>query len=77
MTLVLRMTATAVDQVANGDEQQESIKLLASIGADGQNSDWSKWTPSGQLAFTVTNPDALGQLEAGREYNVTITPVDA
>lgn len=38
------------------------------------NESFSKWTPSGALNLTITNPDAQGFFVAGMEYDVVITP---
>lgn len=35
------------------------------------NGDWSKWTPSGDLAITITNPAAVEQFEVGEVYSLT------
>ena len=35
------------------------------------NGDWSKYTPSGDLSITVTNPSAIEQFEIGEVYELT------
>ena len=35
------------------------------------NGDWSKWTPSGDLSITITNPSAIKQFEIGEVYLLT------
>lgn len=40
------------------------VKLRASNQSDGDNIDWSKYTPSGDLSLTVTNPTAWPQIDA-------------
>ena len=52
------------------------IKLSAAFGTylkglpEG-NGDWSKYTPSGELAITITNPAAIEQFEIGEVYSLT------
>lgn len=41
------------------------------IGPEGGNSDWSKYTPSGDLSITITNPAAIEQFEIGAVYSLT------
>jgi len=53
--------------------RMEAYSLHAVFGE--ANKPWSKFTPSGRLDFTVTNPDAE-RLEVGREYFVTLEPAD-
>lgn len=52
------------------------VKLAAAFGTylkglpEG-NGDWSKYTPSGKLAMTITNPAAAEQFEIGEVYELT------
>ena len=56
------------------------IKLAAAFGTylrglpEG-NGDWSKYTPSGELAMTVTNAAAVEQFEIGGVYRLTFDKV--
>ncbi|MCC6479988.1 MAG: hypothetical protein IT552_12360 [Sphingomonadaceae bacterium] len=58
-----------------GDVNVE-IKMGAAFGTylkglpEG-NSDWSKWTPSGDLSITITNPAAIEQFAIGEVYSLT------
>lgn len=68
MALQLKMRLQSVTAQLVG-EHQISYSLTAVSG--DENKPWSKYTPAGQLQFTVTNPDAQ-ELEAG-DYLVTLT----
>lgn len=37
---------------------------------DDANKEWSKWTPSGEVVMTITNPAAYQQFEIGKAYYV-------
>lgn len=56
------------------------IKLSAAFGTylrklpEG-NGDWSKYTPTGELAMTVTNQAAIDQFEIGGVYRLTFDKV--
>lgn len=63
---ILHMSAYAPGEVC------AEIKL-APVN-DGENVDWSKWTPSGEIAMTITNPDAIEKFELGGQYFVDFTP---
>lgn len=39
------------------------------------NEEWSKWTPSGEVKMTITNPAAVEQFVVGEDYFVDFTPV--
>lgn len=80
MSLRLKMQVQSVSSQLQhtgvvGDEgtRMEHINLTAvtSEGA-GENAAWSKWTPSGQLQFLVTNPDAQGKLAKDDIVYVTL-----
>ena len=58
---------------ADGSIAEERIILTAVLGPE--NEPWSKYTPSGQLGFTLTNPSAFGKLKADAEYFIDIIPV--
>ena len=44
---------------------------------DKENESWSKYTPSGQVVMTVTNPSAVDAFELGEFYYVDFIKADA
>ncbi|RUV98337.1 hypothetical protein EOA88_00420 [Mesorhizobium sp. M5C.F.Ca.IN.020.14.1.1] len=60
----------------NPGEVNAEIKMAAAFGTylrglpEG-NKDWSKWTPSGELSITITNPAAIEQFEIGEVYGLS------
>lgn len=54
----------------------EVVRLNCVYTKDGANAQWSKWTPSGSLTLSISNPDAMGTLKPGF-YKITITPCGA
>ena len=67
-----------INHRATGQPEQVNVevKLSAAFGSylnglpEG-NSDWSKWTPAGELSMTITNPAAVDQFEIGSVYRLT------
>jgi hypothetical protein len=57
------------------DTPGQRISMSAVADDSGANREWSKATPMGKLIFVVNNPSAMGQIEVGREYYVTVEPV--
>jgi len=54
------------------------IRLQPVYGSDENdkaNKEWSRWTPSGELQMTVTNPDAFNQFKLGVCYYVDLNEV--
>lgn len=45
-------------------------------GDDEVNKQWSKWTPSGQLQLTITNPEIFPMLRNGRTFMVTFAAAE-
>lgn len=74
MNLRAKMKLVSVCRDAGG----RSIKLAASNQTDGDNKDWSKWTPGGSIELYVSNENAFGQAdnaEIGQHFWVDITPI--
>jgi len=63
-------------------EEQNGVDIVhlmfqASYGEGLDNKDWSKWTPSGNLQMSITNPGAFEWFQAGVEYYLDFTAVEA
>lgn len=78
--LRLKMVVNTVKRSADqsGDTQAEEITLSAvySDKEGSANKQWSKWTPCGQMGFTVNNPAAFGKVLPGQFYYVDLIPTD-
>jgi len=48
--------------------------VFGSYGDGKENESWSKYTPSGKLEMSVTNPGAIEQFEIGKAYYLDFTP---
>lgn len=66
--------AVVEDNDHGGNKIQEQVSLCPVINDSEDNKNWSKWTPSGSLSMTITNPDAWGAFEVNKEYFVDFTP---
>ena len=66
------VTRSGGDEDAAGKRMfQETVKLSAvSYGDNDENKSYSLWTPNATVEMTITNPDAHGAFEPGREYYV-------
>lgn len=49
-------------------DDTETIGLMPVIGNNGENAQWSKFTPNGNLEMVISNPAAQGLIQPGREY---------
>jgi len=61
--------------VATWDPAQWIITFRATNKSDGDNMDWSKWTPTGSISMTVTNPEAVAAFEVGSFYRLSFDAV--
>lgn len=52
----------------------ETVKLGAVYGDGKDNQSWSKATPSGDLTMCISNPEAHGKSEPGKDYYLDFTP---
>lgn len=60
----------------SGDNEyntQENVSLHPVVSGSKENESFSRWTPSGSLLMTITNPSAFGFFEAGKEYYLDIS----
>lgn len=58
-----------------GSIETKFIRLQPVYGTeefDKANKEWSRWTPSGELQMTVTNPEAFNQFKLGVCYYVDL-----
>ncbi len=60
-------------KVSEGENPQAQLTFFASYGEGADNRDWSKWTPSGSLNMSITNPAAFNWFEEGKEYYLDFT----
>jgi hypothetical protein len=59
-------------QVSKNEDGSEEVKLIAAHGPE--NESWSKYTPYGDLTMGISNPDAQGRFEPGKEYMLRFEP---
>jgi hypothetical protein len=57
--------------ISGGEVTQVDVTMQA-VYDDGANGSWSKWTPSGELRMSVTNPEAFKQYVLGKAYFLTL-----
>jgi len=53
------------------------VTLGATNRKDGDNKDWSKWTPSGTLTMQITNPEAAKFFTPGKLLWLDFSEVEA
>lgn len=81
MTVTLR-AKMRVNSVQSTETQDiidcHAVGLSSKYPDDGtdENNTYAKYTPEGSLNLTITNPDLLGQINAGDELILDITSVD-
>lgn len=56
------------------DSSEVNAEIKLEPVYDEDNKDWSKWTPSGSISMSVTNPGAIAQFELGKQYFVDFRP---
>ena len=73
----MNIRAKFVCETVLKDSSNETVKLRA-VTCDGSkdNESWSKWTPSGELTMSVSNPAAHGAFVPGKSYFIDISPVE-
>lgn len=76
----LKLVVNTVTRSVNADGGSASEEItLSPVYSDKEgsaNKEWSKWTPCGQLKFTVTNPAVHGRFLPGQFYYCDLTQTD-
>lgn len=78
----LRLTRVAEFTSGGHDTNLTGVEVhfqpVYATGEDKENAEWSKWTPSGELRLTITNPLAFEQYrgKVGKAFFVEITPAE-
>lgn len=68
-----------IQSVSTPYEGAEQIKLNAVCGkpfdanGDSEDNSYARWTPSGELSLTITNPNLLGKFKPGQKFYVDFT----
>ncbi|WP_065091626.1 hypothetical protein [Rhizobium leucaenae] len=52
------------------------MPVFGTYGDGKDNESWSKYTPSGKIEMSITNPAAIDRLEKGKAYFVDFTPAE-
>jgi hypothetical protein len=55
----------------DGNPNPVDVRLVPTYDENGPNKQWSKWTPSGEIKLTITNPPASDAFVPGVEYLIT------
>jgi hypothetical protein len=78
--LRLKMVVNTVARHAGEDgsiyQEEISLSCVHSEKEGSANKQWSKWTPTGNLKFSVTNPSAFGKLLPGHFIYVDLSQTD-
>lgn len=77
MTVLAKMRVTGRHEFTSISKDAGVTQVTVTMQAvydEGANSQWSKYTPSGELHLTITNPEAYNQFVLGKAYLMTFTP---
>ena len=75
--MVAKFKVTKIEQAHNSETQQITMMAVTDkpFNPDGESDDnsFAKWTPSGELRMTITNPKLVGVLKEGQKYYLNFT----
>jgi hypothetical protein len=62
----------------NGGDRQQEITLTPQYCPDTvpEDQNFSKFTPSGEMKFAVTNPVVIDRFKVGTSYYIDLIPVE-
>jgi hypothetical protein len=75
MNIKARLCASYVQESGN-PKSSEVVHLYAVYTSDpsSPNYSFSQATPGADMTMTISNPDAFGAFEQGKEYDLLFTP---
>lgn len=65
-----------VESVKPYNDEATTVLLRAVTSGSEENKSFWKYTPSGELRMTISNPAAVSQFIEGQEYYIDFTPAD-
>jgi hypothetical protein len=71
-TVRAKFKCDRAEKYFSGDDECVTVYFNAVIDDSPENASWSKWTPSGQLQMTISNPALLEHFVPGKEYFLDI-----
>jgi hypothetical protein len=75
-----KVTVQALNQPFKGAEEvvMRPVSGNSPYGPNGESEDntFARYTPSGEIKLTITNPDLKGKFDFGDTFYVDFTPVD-
>ena len=72
-----------VGGVVKVGDTTENISMMAvtskPFDKDGNSEDnsFARWTPSGKLEISITNPELIGQIKEGQAFYLDFTPAES
>lgn len=76
MAVRAKMTVTQNKPQADPEFVDVVLTAVYTTDPDDPNHSWSKYTPTGQIFMTITNPAAHSQFELGKTYFVDFTKAE-
>lgn len=73
-----KFTVQSIEKYEGGENLYFYAVCPDKFGENGENedNDFARWTPSGNLSMSVTNPDLLGKFNEGEKYYLDFTKAD-
>ena len=75
MAVSARFKCHGITDFGSEAEPGKTINMSPVTTGPG-NESYSKWTPSGSMSMSITNPGAFDQFEVGAEYDILISKRD-
>lgn len=73
MTTRAKFRCSSINDFGGGSKEV-SLSVVYDPHGNGENANFTKATPSGEMKMRIDNPAASVQFEAGAYYYVDITP---
>ena len=78
-TMRAKLQVSAVNKPYDGAEEVVMFPVTGKpFGPEGESEDntYAKWSPSGELKLTITNPNLHGKFSVGQKFYADFTPAE-
>ena len=74
--MIAKFKVTSIERFNETSQNVTMVAVSENFDSDGNSDDnsFAKWTPSGHLTISITNPGLIDSLKEGQKYYLNFTP---
>ena len=73
--VLAKFRCNSILRTADGSGNEANTVRFSAV-TDKANEEWSRWTPSGMLEISITNPALVGTFKLNQDYFLDFSPAE-